>query len=343
MRSFASDNHAGVHPAVLEAIVAANADHAHAYGADEWSERADAVLKGIFGQRAEVFYVFLGTAANVLALRAMAKPHQSVICSECAHINTDECGAPENFTGSKLMPLPTDDGRIKPSQAAPLLGVRGFEHRSQPRVVSLTQTTEYGTLYTVDEIRAWAEFAHDNDLKLHMDGARLCNAAAALGVGLRELTVDAGVDVLSLGGTKNGMMYGEAVVFLDPALAEDFQYVRKQGMQLCSKMRFIAAQFEAMFGTGLWIENASRANDMAALLAEKLAELPQVVLARRVEANAVFVRMPAHAAAEVQKTYPFYVWNAEAGEYRLMTSYDTTAADIEAFVGALGQAITQGE
>lgn len=339
MRSFASDNHSGVHPKVMEAIARANQGHALAYGEDPLTAEADALLRRHFGQGIDPYFVLLGTAANVLGLRAVARSHHAVLCADSAHINVDECGAPEAVAGIKLRTVPNRDGKIAPRDLEPFLADVGVQHHNQPRVVSITQSTELGTLYTPDEVRALADFAHENGLLLHMDGARLANAAAALGLELNDVSGACGVDVLSFGGTKNGLMHGEVVVFFDPDLSREFRYIRKQGMQLSSKMRFIAAQFAALLEGGLWRENALQANRMAALLAERVRGLPGVRVTRPVQANAVFAVIPAEAVAPLQACYPFYVWDQATGEVRWMASFDTTPDDVEGFVEALRKAL----
>jgi threonine aldolase len=331
-RSFASDNNAGVHPKIMEAIAAANDGHVIAYGDDPYTARAIKLFRNQLGKDAEVFFVFGGTGANVLGLKAATASHHAIICAETAHINVDECGAPEKFTGCKLLPVSTPDGKIKPEQIKPLLHEVGFEHHVQPRVVSIAQATEMGTVYTPRELKALANFAHDNNMLLHMDGARIANAAASLKQKLATITRDAGVDILSFGGAKNGMMYGEAVVFFDKGLAKDFKYTRKQGTHLPSKMRFISAQFEALLTNDLWRQNALHANHMAQLLAQELAKIPQLAITQRVEANGVFALVPKRYIPLLQKRYFFYVWNEETSEVRLMTSFDTTEEDIADFV-----------
>ncbi len=338
-RGFASDNNAGVHPEILAAIAEANVGHALGYGDDSYTRAAIDAFKRHFGEDIDVYFVFNGTGANVLGLKAITRSHNAVICAQTAHINVDECGAPESFTGCKLIPLPTTDGKITVDQIKAQLHSIGFQHHSQPKVVSITQCTELGTVYTPEEIKTIADFVHRNGMILHVDGSRLCNAAARLGVGLREITVDAGVDVLSFGGTKNGLMYGEAVVFFHKELSEDFKYIRKQGMQLGSKMRFLSAQFHRLLSGDLWLENAAHANRMAALLAEKLARFPQVRLTQPVETNAVFAVVPRECIQALQQRYFFYVWNEETNEVRWMTSFDTTPDDVEAFVEALGEVL----
>jgi threonine aldolase len=338
-RSFASDNNAGVHPQVMAAITAANAGHVIAYGDDVYTARALKKFREHFGKDVEVFFVFGGTGANILGLKAATQPHHAVICAETAHINVDECGAPEKFTGCKLLGVRTPDGKLTPDQIKPLLHEVGFEHHVQPRVISISQATEMGTVYTPRELKALARFAHDHNLLLHLDGARIANAAAGLNVNLRAITKDAGVDILSFGGAKNGMMYGEAVVFFDQRLAADFKYTRKQGAQLPSKMRFISAQFETLLTDDLWRRNAAHANRMAQLLAAELAKIPQLTITQKVQANGVFATLPRRYVPLLQKKYFFYVWNEERSEVRLMTSFDTTEEDIASFIGLVRKTV----
>ena len=331
-RSFASDNNAGVHPEIVEAIRAVNEGHVVAYGDDEITARAVKLFKKHFGKDIEVFFVFGGTGANVLGLKAITQTFNAVICAETAHVNVDECGAPEKFTSCKLISLPTPDGKLRLEQLEPLVHVFGNEHHVQPRVVSISQATEMGTVYQKDELKAIAKFAHANNMLLHVDGARLANAAASLNVSLKSITSDAGVDVLSFGGTKNGMIYGEAVVFFDPKLARDFKYIRKQGMHLPSKMRFISAQFETLLSGDLWHRSAAHANRMARLLGSELEKVSPITLTQKVEANGVFAVLPKQFIPLLQKKYFFYVWNEAISEVRLMCSFDTTEADIHDFV-----------
>ena len=332
-RSFASDNNSGAHPAVLAAIAAANEGHVHAYGDDRHTARAVEVLRGHLGGQADVFFVFNGTGANVVGLSALLKPYQAVICPATAHIATDECGAPERFTGSKLIGVPTIDGKLRPADITALLEGMGVEHHVQPRVVSISQVTELGTVYACDEIRALADTAHAAGLLLHMDGARLANAAVALDVPIRAMTTDVGVDVLSFGGTKNGMLLGEAVCFLTPGLVTDGKFVRKNAGQLPSKMRFIAAQFTAMYGGGLWRELAAHANAMAERLAIGAVAVPGVEIAYDRGANEVFARVPREHVAALQEVADFYVWDEGESVVRWVASFDTSEDDVDAFLG----------
>lgn len=331
-RSFASDNNAGVHLKVMEAIAAANDGHVVAYGDDPYTDEAVKLFREQFGKDVDIYFVFGGTGANVLGLKAVTEPHHAIICAETAHINVDECGAPEKFTGCKLLSLPTKNGKITVEQMLPFLDAVGFEHHVQPRVISVSQSTEMGTVYQPRELKKLSEFAHKNGMLLHMDGARIANAAASLRKNFRSLTRDVGVDVLSFGGAKNGMMYGEAIVFFDQSLAKDFKYTRKQGTHLPSKMRFISTQFSALLSNDLWRVNAEHANDMAKLLAQELGRIPQVELTQPVESNGVFARLPKKYIATLQKRYFFYVWNEQTSEVRFMTSFDTTPDDISDFV-----------
>ncbi len=331
-RSFASDNNAGVHPKVLKAIAATNLGHVVAYGEDPYTEAAVELFRKHFGKEIEVYFVFGGTGANVLGLKAVTEPYHAIICADTAHINVDECGAPEKFTGCKLLSLPTNDGKITVDQIRPLLDAVGFEHHVQPRVISISQSTEMGTVYKPQELKRLSDFAHKNEMLLHMDGARIANAAASLKASLSTITRDVGVDVLSFGGAKNGMMYGEAVIFFDRSLAKNFKYTRKQGTHLPSKMRFISAQFSALLSNDLWWKNAAHANRMAKLLAQELGRIPLIEITQKVESNGVFARLPKKYVAILQKQYFFYVWNEQTSEVRFMTSFDTTQQDISDFV-----------
>jgi threonine aldolase len=334
--SFASDNVAGAHPAVLDAIVAANDGSAAPYGADPWTARAVARVRELFGaDDAEVLFTYGGTGANVVALQSVLAPHEAIICPATAHINTDECGAAERFTGAKLIDVPTEDGKLTPERIRSLLlGARG-EHNVQPAVVAISQVTELGTVYTIDEIAELAEFAHAHDLLLFVDGARLANAAASLGCSLRAMTTEAGVDALTFGGTKNGLLYGEAVVFLRPELARRARFARKQAGQLASKMRFASAQFDALLTDDLWFENARHANDMAARLAAALSGVPAVELLRAPQANSIFARLPQPAIKPLQEWSFFWIWDDEHHVARWMTSFATTEEDVTRFAEGL--------
>jgi len=338
-RSFASDNNAGVHPEIIDALKAANEGHVVAYGDDPFTARAVKVFQKHFGKDVAVFFVFGGTGANVLGLKAITNSYEAVVCAETAHINVDECGAPEKFTGCKLLTVRTPDGKLRPEDIKPLLHGVGFEHHVQPRVISVSQATEMGTVYTKSELKTLARFARDHNLLLHVDGARIANAAISLNASFKEITAEAGVDVLSFGGAKSGMMYGEAVVFFDKNLAADFKYIRKQGMHLPSKMRFISAQFETLLGTDLWRRSAAHANRMARLLASELEKIPGVKLTQPVEANGVFAEIPEKFVPALQKKYFFYVWNEETSECRFMASFDTTEADIRDFVALVRRTV----
>ena len=328
-----------VHPEILQAIAAANQGHAVGYGDDSYTESALGKFKRHFGPEVDVFIVFNGTAANCLSLKALTGSYHAVICSEAAHIYTDECGAPERFTGCKLIPIPTRDGKLTVESVSHAYHGIGDQHHVQPRVISITQATETGTVYKPDEIKALARFAHERGMFLHMDGARIANAAASLGQTLRQATRDLGVDVLSFGGTKNGAMGAEAVVFFDKKLSHDFLYLRKQGMQLASKMRFISAQFDALLTGDLWLKTAQHANRMARLLRKQLSEIPQVKIVYKVEANGVFAKIPRPAIAKLQKRYFFYVWNEQQSVVRWMCSFDTTEQDVRQFVKFVAETV----
>ncbi|MCB4207642.1 threonine aldolase family protein [Arthrobacter sp. UM1] len=330
-RGFASDNYSGVCPEVLAAIAEANGGHQSAYGADRYTERLAEVVRANFGEQAEAYPVFNGTGANVVGLSSVVPRWGAVICASTAHINVDECGAPERVGGFKLLPVPAPGGKLTPE----LIDVEawGFDdvHRARPSAVSITQSTELGTLYSVEEIRAIAEHVHGLGMALHLDGARLGNAAAALGVSLRELTVDAGVDVLSLGATKNGALFGEAVVVLNPERAQGVDYIRKAQMQLASKMRFVSAQLIALYEGDVWRRNAEHANAMARRLAAALDGVEGVTLSNRVEANAVFAILDPAVADRVRARFPFYDWDAARHEVRWMAGFDTSEEDVDGF------------
>ncbi len=328
---FESDNQAPAHPAILEALVRANVGHAPSYGEDEWTARAEERFRAHFGSRTRAFPVFNGTAANVLALAAVTRAHQAILCARAAHVDVDECGAPERFTGCKLIALDTIDGKIAPAAILAELHGRGDQHRVQPRVVTISNTTELGTLYRPHELRALVEVAHEHELLVHVDGARLCNAAAAQGLGLAALTSEVGVDLVSFGGTKNGLLGAEAVLLLRPELAPDFAWVRKQGLQLASKQRFLAAQLARLLEDDLWLANARHANAMATELARRLEAIPGFAPSRPVEANAVFARLPRAAIEWLQRRWRFHIWSESSLEVRWMCAWDTRPEDVEEF------------
>lgn len=338
-RGFASDNNAGVHPEIMKAIERVNSGHTIAYGDDPYTAAAVKKIKSILGEKVRPYFVFTGTAANVLGLDAITKPYHSIICAETSHINEDECGAPERWTGCKLLPVESPDGKLTPPSIEKHMYGIGFEHHSQPHVISITQSTEMGTVYSPAEIRAISDYAHGHNMMVHLDGARISNAAASLGTGFRELTVDSGVDVLSFGGTKNGMMYGEAVVFMNEAFVPDFKYLRKQGMQLASKMRYIAAQFERFLDEDVWLENAIHANRMAKMLEAEVLKIDGIRITQPVQSNAVFAILPKEIIPILQKAFFFYVWNEASGEVRWMCSYDTSEEDVVNFSSLLNEVV----
>lgn len=338
-RSFASDNNAGVHPEVLKAIAAANQGHVVGYGDDPYTQSAVKRLKQEFGGDVDVFFVFNGTAANCLSLKALTNSFHAVICAEGAHIYVDECGAPEKFTGCKLVPVPANNGKLTIEAVRSAYHGIGDEHHVQPKVISITQATEVGTVYQPHEIRDLADFAHAHAMFLHVDGARIANAVAALGLNLKQATRDLGIDVLSFGATKNGALGAEAVVFFNPELSANFRFYRKQGMQLASKMRFISAQFQALFTNDLWLQNARHANRMAQLLKREISNIRQVKITYNVEANGVFAQIPRKAIAKLQKRYFFYVWNEAQSVVRWMCSWDTTVDEVKQFAEFLRQSV----
>ncbi len=331
---FGSDNYAGAHPEVLEAIAAANGGHVTAYGGDPYTARLGQVLSERFGADVDVYPVFNGTGANVVALQSMLPRWGAVVCAETAHINTDENGAPERVGGVKLLPVPTPDGKLTPELVERYGRRLHDEHRAEPGVVSVTQSTELGTAYTPAELRAVADAAHAQGLRLHLDGTRLANAAASLGVELAALTGEAGVDVLSLGGTKLGSLFGDAIVVLEPAAVDGVTFLRKVDTQLASKMRFVSAQLLALYEGDLWHRTASHANAMAARLRAGLDGIPGVEPTQATQSNAVFTRLPAPLAARLRERWRFYDWSDDGAEVRLMCAWDTAETDVDAFVAA---------
>ncbi len=330
-KGFASDNNSGVHPVIFKAMAEANTGHVVGYGDDQYCQKAIQVFKEKFGQETEVFFVFNGTGANVLSLSSVTQSFNSIICAETAHIQEDECGAPEKFTGCKLIPVEPVNGKVTPEAVLPHLKGFEFEHHSQPKVISISQVTEMGTVYQPDEIKELAELAHKHNMLLHMDGARIANAAVALDMDFRSFTKDCGVDVLSFGGTKNGMMLGEAVLFFNPELAKYTKYIRKQSMQLYSKMRFVGVQFLAYFENNLWKETAGHSNRMAKLLEAEILKIPEIKITQPVNANGIFAIVPPEIIEPLKEQFFFYMWDEMNSEVRWMTSFDTTEEEIYGF------------
>jgi len=340
MKSFASDNYSGVHPQILEAINNANIHHEISYGNDTITARTSKLFEDIFGP-VKVLYTFNGTGANVIALKCCTLPFEAVVCASTAHIQVDECGAPVQAIGCTLIPLPTPDGKLTPELVKPVLKSIGNVHNNQPRVISISQSTELGTVYSVDELCNLSEFAHAHGMYLHLDGARISNAVAALNISLKEATVDCGVDIMSFGGTKNGLMIGETILIFNNNLKKYADFYQKQSAQLCSKNRFIAAQFEALLHNDLWKTMAEHSNAMAQLLVREISKIPEINLVRPVEANAVFAIIPEKAIAPLQEQYPFYVWDEKTLELRWMCSFDTQPEDIYGFINSLKHILDQ--
>ena len=339
MRSFASDNYAPAHPEVLAALSAINYGHQRAYGADELTQQLEVRFQELFGEQTKSYLVWNGTGANVLSLYSMLKPWEAVICSKWSHINVDEGGAPERIAGVKLIDLPSTDAKLNPTDIANAFIRTGDEHYAQPKVVSITQSTEYGTLYTAAEIAAIADVTHQHNAYLHLDGARISNAAAALGMNFREFTTDVGVDVVSFGGTKNGLINGEAVLYLNPTLGDQVKHLRKTLMQLNSKMRFTAVQLLTLLSDDLWLRSATHANNMTKLLAAEVEKIDGIRITQPVQVNAVFATVPKSVSEQVPAEFPFYVWNEKTNEVRWMCSWDTTEQDVLDFVAAIKRAI----
>ena len=337
--AFGSDNHSGVHSQIMDAINNVNTGYAIAYGDDDITQQAIKTVKKYFGSNTEVFFLYNGTAANILGLKVVTHSHHAILCANTAHLYVHECCGPEKFLGCKLVPITTPDGKLTINLIQPYL--IGFDdpHMAQPKVISITQPTERGTLYTLQELKTLGTFAHKNNMLLHMDGARLCNAAAALNISLKELTEH--VDVLSFGGTKNGMLCGEAVIFFKSEYAQNFQFIRKQGMQLASKMRYLSTQFQAFFTNDLWLKNAQHANDMASYLAKQLKKIPDVTITQKVQANAVFAIIPEQHIKRLQKYYFFHIFDEHKAEARFMCSYNTTKEQINNFIETIKNVINK--
>jgi threonine aldolase len=337
-KSFASDNNAGIHPDILNALILANKGDEIGYGDDDYTRNAILKFKEILGNDIEVFFLGGGTAANVLGIAAAVNSWNAVICAESAHINVNECGALEKFTGCKLLTIPTSDGKITVEQIAKHMHDIGNQHHVQPKVISISQPTEMGTVYSPEEVSQISNYAYRNKMYLHMDGARIANAVAALDVDIKQMTTFAGVNILSFGGTKNGMAFGEALIFFDQKLAKDFEFLQKQSMQLFSKMRFISAQFDALLSNDLWLKNAGRANEMALMLALELCST-RIIINHGVKTNTVIAKLPKHAIPKLLEKYFFYVWNEETSEVRFVTSFDTKEKDVELFVKCIKETL----
>ena len=332
---FMSDNNSGVHPKIMEAIVNINNGHDYSYGNDKTTKQAIDKIRKLLGKDVDVYFVTTGTAANVIGLSGLLKPYEAVVCADTAHINVDECGALEKFSGSKILSIQNENGKINKDSIKRFFYSLGDEHQSQPRIISISQTTETGTLYTIEEIKELANFAHENNMLLHVDGARIANAVVALDTTFKEMITDTGVDLLSFGGTKNGMMVGEAIVSLNKDLSRAFKFYRKQGMQLLSKMRFVSAQFVAYLDNDLWKENARNANSMGRYFADELSQIPEISLKGQLHTNMLFVYLNNELIKELQKEFEFYVIDEETGLIRLVTSFDTTKDDIDKFINYL--------
>ncbi|MDO4159652.1 MAG: low specificity L-threonine aldolase [Prevotellaceae bacterium] len=338
MRSFASDNNSGVHPLVMDALAKTNIDHALGYGDDPWTAEATDKIREAFTSDCEPLFVFNGTGSNAVALQLCTRSYNSIICAETAHIYVDECGAPVRMTGCQIRPVATPDGKLTPELISPYLCNFGEQHHSQPGAIYISQCTEMGTVYKPEEIRALADLVHQHGMYIHMDGARLANACAALNLSLKELTVDCGIDVLSFGGTKNGLMIGECVIVFNSVLKKEAIYIRKQSAQLASKMRYLSCQFTAYLTDNLWLKNAKKANDMAKKLYYGLKEIPEICFTQAMESNQLFLTMPRPMIELLLKDYFFYFWNENANEIRLVTSFDTTDEDIDNFLTAVRNA-----
>lgn len=335
MRSFASDNNSSVHPQVMESLIKANSDHAFGYGDDLWTEEAVRKVKAQFERPCEPLFVFNGTGSNTMALQLMTRPYHIIFCADTAHVAVDECGAPSKATGCFMRTIPTPDGKLTPELLKPYMINFGVEHHSQPGAVYISQCTELGTIYKPAELRALCDFAHEHGLLVHMDGARISNAAAALGVGLDEVSGACGVDTLTLGGTKNGLMGAECVVIFNESLVKEARYARKQACQLASKMRYLSCQFTAFLTDGLWLKCAAHANRLAAKLHDALAAMPDVRFSQPVESNQLFFSMPREKEDKLAEQYHFYFWNDAANEIRLVTSFDTTEEDVDQLIACI--------
>lgn len=332
MRSFASDNNSGVHPFIMEALAKANVDHAVGYGDDQWTTEAVAKIREAFTPDCDAYFVFNGTGSNVMALQSITRPFNSILCADTAHIAIDECGSPAKMTGCQISMIPTPDGKLTPELIKPYLHGFGDQHHSQPGAIYISQCTELGTIYTPEEVKAITSLAHENGMKVHMDGARLANACAALHLSLKAMTVDAGVDIVTFGGTKNGLMLGECVVVFDEEAKKCAKFFRKQSAQLASKLRYLSCQFTAYLETGIWLTNAQHSNAMAQKLHDALGEFMSIRFTQKAESNQLFMSMPRPLIEYLQQKYFFYVWNEANNEIRLVTSFDTKEEEIDELV-----------
>lgn len=335
MRSFASDNNSGVHPLVMEALNRANQNHAVGYGDDPWTEEAVRKIKETFTPDCEPLFVFNGTGSNAVALQLATRPYNLILCAETAHIYVDECGAPARMTGCQIRTIATSDGKLTPELVRPYLKNFGEQHHSQPGAIYISQCSELGTIYTSEELKALTTLAHEYRMYVHMDGARLANACVALNLSFKELTADCGIDILSFGGTKNGLMMGECVIVFNKDLQPEARFIRKQSAQLASKMRYLSCQFTAYLTDNLWLKNANHANAMAAKLYTELKKLPEVTFTQRAESNQLFLTMPRPVIDRMLESYFFYFWDEEKNEIRLVTSFDTTEEDVDEFIRLL--------
>ena len=336
---FGSDNHSGVHPDIMKAIESANVEYSVAYGDDIYTERAIKKFKEQFGDDIDVYFVSNGTAANILGIKAVTNSFNSIFSAESAHLNVHECCGPEKFTGCKLTTIPTEDGKLNIDLLKPYIVGIGDPHMAQPRIISITQSSELGTVYTPSEIKEISDFAHSKNMLLHMDGARLCNAAAYLDVSLKKITADVGVDVLSFGGTKNGMMFGDAVIFFDKKLSKNFEFIRKQGMQLTSKMRFISTQFQALLSNNLWLKNAKHANNMTQILYDEIKGNSHITITQKVQVNSIFAILLKRHIKNLQKKYFFHIFDEQRSEVRWMCSFNTNKKDVLNFAEQINKIV----
>ena len=336
MRSFGSDNNSGVHPRIMDAIVESNSNHAIGYGDDDWTRKAEMAMQSLLQSKSiKPYFIFNGTGANVIALQACVSSFHSIICATTAHIAVDECGAPTKLTGCALKEIETKDGKLTPELVLPYLHGFGVEHHSQPKVIAISQTTEMGTVYTPQEIKQLAELAHRNNMYLFVDGTRLSNACDTLDVSLKELTIDCGVDIFTLGGTKNGLMMGEALIALRPELENNLMFYRKQTCQLYSKMRYLSAQFIPYINENIWLENAHKSNSSAQQLASAMTKIKGIEITQKVESNAIFFILPKKITDKLREHYFFYDWDESRNEMRIVCSWDTTEKDINDFISYL--------